>query len=151
MMPYTFPRGESPSATLRCSTSARNTGKPVVDVRCLAHGSCLGKQFCKSNVYHMLLMTLYCRSNESRQINIYLHIILLYVVNLMITCGCICVNFWLLESMIHQTTISDSFHPSKSVFSFLPPPLRRVSLFLAFCPTSRANARSAPIACAPQT
>lgn len=35
MMPYTTNPAteECPSATLRCSTSARNTGKPVVDVR----------------------------------------------------------------------------------------------------------------------
>lgn len=35
------------------------------------HGACLGKHFCKSNVYHILLMALYCRSmNLDRSISI---------------------------------------------------------------------------------
>lgn len=59
--PMPFPARKSPSATLRCSTSARNTGKPVVDVRSWAWAM-LGKTSLHTNIYHILLMTLCCRS-----------------------------------------------------------------------------------------
>ena len=111
--PMPFPRGWSPSATLHCSTSARNTGRPVVDVRC-EHGSCLGKQFCKSNVYHILLMTLYCRSNKSRQINVYYNY---HNMTIIIICCESDDNMWLHMCELLMFWIHD---PPNHHFRFLP-------------------------------
>lgn len=97
------------------------------------------------------LMTLYCRSNESRQFNILSYYIA-------ISCEsddntwlhmCEFLIFWIHDAQPNHNFI---FLPpiQLNLKSCLPLPLRRVSPFLAFCPTSRANARSAPIVCAPQ-